>query len=478
MLEFHIPEPALSLHERGQSQTMRRRLPAFDIGPTSIEFGNYLCLAQRYGATDIQPPPTLHVKIGFTWASAPNEEAEDYGEAVISETINIPEGYRPKSGTVYASGLPNSSFDFSLAVGGVRVVEAPGAYDVNKEFELATIQAWPQGVPVSARVHGAGDNTMAVQVTLLCERTPEAVIAWQLRTWETLKAGYEAMTRKLALDMQQEALSRGLIELEAQRAESENRRIERAELQKWAIKAMRLKPQNFNAVEQVGDVQEVSPLEADLQAPIVRFFEDAFEWDHMSYFLYPYHWARRESWAMRNSADAVDATFKAFLEAGAARVIVPVTPGYEAKVQSFLDADPDSDELARISAPPPLTAPPDTLSPDIWVEILTDRKADLALGSGTLSVQQGSREIRISDDSNWRAGPRDLGRELYVAGDRYLIATVMDGQSIQLDHPYEGPTLGAAVYAAGSVPFGPPWTVNVPTTLVVLADNVSALKSI
>jgi hypothetical protein len=363
-------------------------------------------------------------------------------------------------------------------VGGVRIASESDNANINTTFEFPAVHAWPQGVPVSGRVHGAGDNTMAVQVTLLCERSAEAMVAWQIRTWEALKAGYEAMSRKLSQDMQQEAMVRDLIDFSSEGPSSENRRIERAELQKWAIKAMRLKPQNFNAVELVGDVQEISPLEADLQAPIVRFFEDSFEWEHMSYFLFPYHWARRESWAMRKAADAVDATFKAFLEAGAARVIVPVTPGFEAKVLSFLEADPAADELSRISAPPPLTSPADTLAPDIWVEILTDRKADLALGSGTLSVQQGAATVRISDDSNWRATTRDLGRELYIAGDRYLIASVIDEQTIRLDREFEGPTMVAAVYAAGSVPFGPPWTVNIPTTLVVLAENRAALEQL
>src|SRR5262249_40290051 len=161
--------------------------------------------------------------------------------------------------------------------------------------------------PVSGRVHGAWDGAMYVEATLTCERTPEAMDAWRLRTWSALRAGYEALERKAAPDEEEQAYQRSLLSpLIADKPAVENRQVERTELQKWAIKSMRLVPQNFNAVEQVGDLQEVSPVYADAQAPIVRFYEDAFEWKHMNYFLYPYHWARRASWRMRNAVNVVD----------------------------------------------------------------------------------------------------------------------------------------------------------------------------
>jgi hypothetical protein len=197
----------------------------------------------------------------------------------------------------------------------------------------------------------------------------------------------------------------------------------------------------------------------------------------MSYFLYPYHWARRESWPMRLAAQAVDAQFKAFLEAGAARVIVPVTPGYEAKVLSVLSPKNQADELTRILAKAPDTAPADD-EPfrDLWVELLTERNADAARGSGTLSVETGSDIAAISADSAWDADRNhDGGRELFIEGERYLVAEVVNERMLRLDRPYEGATDPAAIYATGSTPYGPPWTVNVPTTLVVLADNVTLL---
>lgn len=483
MIEFHIPEPAVSLLESHRQVASRKRLPPFDVGPQDVSWANYLCLAKRYRATDVQPPPPLYVTVGYNWASAPSEEADQYTEDTVSDLIAIPDGYRPVSGKVISSALNASSaseFDLFVAVGGIVVIRPPGAKFEERVFTLPAGVTWPNGLPVAARVHGHFDKTMAIQVVVNCVRTAEAYTNWQLRTWEALRAGYEALARQVALEEQQEALSReALIRAGAERAESENRRIERQELQKWAIKAMRLKPHNFNAIEQVGDYQEVSPLDADMQAPIVRMFEDAFEWDQMTYFLYPYYWARRESWGIRTGTEAIDPRFKAFLEAGAARVIVPVTPGFEAKVLAYLESDPADDELSRISALPPTDGVPQgTIFPSVWAEILTERHADLALGSGTLKVRKGETLVTINADSHWKAAARDVGRELYIAGERVVVREIVSEQSFHLEKPYPGADDDHAVYVAGSVPFGPPWTVNVPTSLVVLAGNRSTIENL
>jgi hypothetical protein len=488
MVEFHVPEPALSLHERAAAREVRKRLPPFDVSPAGIKTTDYMCLAQRYAASGVEPPPTQFIEVGWGWVAKLNEEIEGWGEDQFTDTINIPAGYRPMWAKVAWSGLQgkteNRAFNFAFSVAGASqgFDHAVLTYD-GVVLRLAGTADWPQGVPVSGRVHGTWDGAMYVQVKLFCERTEEALNKWRLQTWEALRAGYESLARKLAQDEQQQSFQRNLLgPAIAEGPAAENRRIERAELQKWAIKAMRLSPQNFNAVEQVGEFQEVSPAHAEVQAPIVRFYEDAFEWEHMNYLLFPYHWARRASWPMRNAARAVDPLHRAFLQAGAARVIVPVTPGFEDKVAWFLDpANKTPDELDRILAKPPASppAPSNDTFRDLWIEVLTDRKPDLARGSGTLDVESGNAGVTINGDSQWRVSKeRDLGRELYIGGNRYEVAAVTNDTTFDLDRPFEGTSNPGATYVAGSTPFGPPWTVNVPTSLVVLSENVPALKAV
>jgi hypothetical protein len=488
MIEFHVPEPALSLLEQASGAGRKRRLPPFDIGPSAVDGTNYLCLAQRYGAVDVEPPPPQFAHVGFGWVSTASEDLEQWAEDQFADTINVPAGYTPEWARVVWSALrgkqENREFNFAFAVGGISEPPADKEHTANTYngvvLQMPAGTTWPQGVPVSGRVHGAWDGAMYVQITLTCRRTAEAYDKWRIATWASLRAGYESLSRQLAQEEQAAAFQDQLLVTASPEGPAAiNRRIEREELQKWAIKSLRLVPQNFNAIEKVGERQEISPFHAEAEAPIVRFYENAFEWGHMNYFLYPYHWARRATWPMRNVIERVDPRFQAFLQAGAARVIVPVTPGYEDKVMSFLDPASEEDELGRILGPVREEAPQAGESPfrDIWLELLNAHKPDMARGSGTLKLTQGSDQAAINADSNWRASDRDKGREIVIDGEVYRVAEV-SGQGLTLDRPYEGESAEAAIYAAGSVPFGPAWTVNVPTTLVVLADNLPALRAI
>jgi hypothetical protein len=70
--------------------------------------------------------------------------------------------------------------------------------------------------------------------------------------------------------------------------------------------------------------------------PYVRFFEQAFEWEHIVYFFYPYFWGLKKAWNNRMLLDDVDPPFADFLRAGAVRVVVPVRPGFGAAVAHYL----------------------------------------------------------------------------------------------------------------------------------------------
>jgi hypothetical protein len=71
--------------------------------------------------------------------------------------------------------------------------------------------------------------------------------------------------------------------------------------------------------------------------PYVRFFEQAFEWEHLVYFFYPYFWGWKPAWHNRMLLDDIDPEFADFLRAGAARVVFPVRPGFEAAVIHYLE---------------------------------------------------------------------------------------------------------------------------------------------
>ena len=94
------------------------------------------------------------------------------------------------------------------------------------------------------------------------------------------------------------------------------------------------------------------------------------------YLFYPYYWGRKSNWLDRSQLQDVDPQFAEFLKAGAARVVLPVRPGFETAVAHFLDTGEIWD-----GADPPL------LSSPLYVSIIQEiKERDLAPG---VEVAQG-----------------------------------------------------------------------------------------
>ncbi|HFU7058053.1 TPA: hypothetical protein ACGN81_005144 [Bacillus cereus] len=62
---------------------------------------------------------------------------------------------------------------------------------------------------------------------------------------------------------------------------------------------------------------------------LVRFINDAIDWDSTMYFLYSYFWDIPDSWDNISTIQHPDATRQAFLRAGSARVVLTVRKGWE-----------------------------------------------------------------------------------------------------------------------------------------------------
>jgi hypothetical protein len=75
----------------------------------------------------------------------------------------------------------------------------------------------------------------------------------------------------------------------------------------------------------------------DKYTALAKFMEQAFEWEIMDYTFYPYYWANRKSWQEFYLSESLDPLFRSFLQAGMARIIVTVKPGFENAVQFFLE---------------------------------------------------------------------------------------------------------------------------------------------
>jgi hypothetical protein len=84
------------------------------------------------------------------------------------------------------------------------------------------------------------------------------------------------------------------------------------------------------------DYPEFDCCEAIRDGSYVQFIEQAFEWKLITYLFYPYFWGRKCNWKKIYQLEDVDPLFLGFLQAGYARVVVPVRLGYESAILRFL----------------------------------------------------------------------------------------------------------------------------------------------
>lgn len=86
----------------------------------------------------------------------------------------------------------------------------------------------------------------------------------------------------------------------------------------------------------------------------------------------------------------------------------------------YLEADPDVDELVRLDGPPTNDMPSGTAFEDLWLELLTERQADTARGSGSLIADRRTRDrCRTGQRGQHLAGGGARSGATLHRGERY-----------------------------------------------------------
>jgi hypothetical protein len=153
-----------------------------------------------------------------------------------------------------------------------------------------------------------------------------------MRAYLKLKSEYDELVAAAA--------TRAAIEIQG-RNTLQNRLIEQTELKKGAISMLLASqfdafghslmltapPENAPAIDFAA---------AQSERDAIQFFEQAFEWTASTYVFYPYFWGSHSRWVASSQIEDTDPVFAAFLGSGAARVVVPVRPGFEQIVLHYL----------------------------------------------------------------------------------------------------------------------------------------------
>ncbi len=349
LFDIMLPEPAAFLlyalgNQPKAGAALVKPVP-FELKPTDISEWNYTYYVKQYEVVGVEPPPQPYISVAKVLEGA---GAKDGSTKTLE--IAIKDGYQAIHVSVRQSfTMSNASASMDVIVGEWihRFTQSDGwAWSYTLSNEVGS-------VPV-AIVTGAGVEVFADAFEIHCQRTPRALDEWRLKTHTSILQAYQKQLR----DYEEK-----LAALETQTAQQvfgrnplDNERLIRTELKKGTVSVLTAQHYElFGAivVSQPEGYPQPDLAEADAEGRYIRFFEQAFEWEQMMFFYYPYFWGRKPNWVKAALLQDTDPLFAEFIKAGAARVVVSVRPGFESAVGHFLE----SGELWDGGDLPPITSP-------------------------------------------------------------------------------------------------------------------------
>ncbi len=497
------------------------------LTPSDLQPENYMCFVGMYNVKNVNAPSPRYVKLSDVLKyKIDNTGSKPVVFAETNDSFKAPEGYLPKAVSYLIAGGNSHSAttksdghdDIVLAVitigdrkvyryykseigkvGGQdfwpdkeQVIEWGnplstretdfGSYAVGElagAFPVDPSNADPEDNPNVVKVSLTGHTTLplsiSVHYSVLCERSAARFQQWQIETFNAILDAYLTLKQEYDSSQQGQDLA-SLVNIQG-RNPLLNREVEKRELKKFSISLLTGQQfESFNAMEQdyVSQIPQINLLDAAAEGTFVRFFEQALEWRHLTYVLYPYFWGNKNGWGETVTLQDTDPIFEQFLQAGYARVWVPVRPGFERVIAHYITCggEPWAEHDAPLCGDGPAESEPVIAMID---EIKEQLGADFESRPGTLALENG-KALAVGSGTDFSAN--DVDREILIALKTYRIVAVDEAaQEIRLGEPYPGPDADAAHFAVGVKFVGEPWVVQVPTNLVYLEDGTSLIST-
>ena len=347
MFEFMIPEPA-KLHRLATAATVTETLTA-PVDPRRADAP--WTMADSKSATVVQlqhwasiynvkltelTDTTKKFTTGVQWIKLNGDNGYKH------LTIDIPANYQASHVKMWygfernrggGSALSTSNFSGGMAYFPNLITSIDDVTDFS-----------PQNVTGSYDFVYQGSNIDSVNFNfeITCKLSDAYMNAWKQENFDAIiKAYQEAYT---AFEEKKKELAANAKEQEETNKEKLSnfyRDMERVILKHNCIAFLlqdysALGKNLTNGAKAMQDFSIILDNNLDQYTALAKFMEQAFEWTIMQYTFYPYYWANREEWQNMYLSESADPLFRSFLQAGMARVIVTVNPGFEDAVQFFL----------------------------------------------------------------------------------------------------------------------------------------------
>ena len=334
ILDVVLPEPAafylFSLVKSPPEGTLivKPEAPSFGnvpLAPSNITRLNYQDYIRKYGVTGVPEPPPQFITVSYN-DSKDGSTKDDYARA---SKIPLPDKYE-----AYAASVAN---DTSLASTGsphARIYIGDGVFTVIGGWQYAGfVKRREKEIAVAVHYRNAFNFSLGIDV--YCELTKEGLIAWQQKVYDAIMEAYRNQLAEYEEKLATVAIQRGQNTIPGADPAT-NATIIQEELRKLCIQLMTKHDAPGLDSFQAGEPPLIDPDKVCDNGSVIRFFEHGIEWNNLSYVMYPYFWGRKVRWADAVQLTGNDNSFTAFLKAGAARVQLPVRPGFEAVVGYYL----------------------------------------------------------------------------------------------------------------------------------------------
>ncbi|MEW2332178.1 hypothetical protein AB0880_30805 [Micromonospora chersina] len=330
LYDVMVPEPGAQLIEafrRSRAEAVEIVEPVpFSVQPEQLRPDTYQPFVTLYGATGIKPPPQPFTSEAYDFHTGGEESSQEFTD---STRIKVPDGYRAVQASVGVVTTIWDGWSVDVVVG--RRAHRFGAG--SPWVWITDLDGETGNVPFALTTDKVGHIACAVEVT--CVATSHAMAVWQHETHAQLVEAYRSRLSEYEAKLATvEATAPPVI---VSREAYRNRATMVDELKRMCVTL--LTEQHFDLFDATTAGPDGLPRtrfdQAGLEGAYVRFFEQAFEWENMSWVCYPYFWGRRSVWLERLDIRDGDLEFEDFLKAGYARLVLPVRPGFESAVDHF-----------------------------------------------------------------------------------------------------------------------------------------------
>ncbi len=319
MIEFVVPEPAFFfLHslindpppnvllEEPQKPSkidlngIRRPLSPKDITPDE-----YQKFVAEYQVVGVPGPYEASKTYSDSQNVSEDKEINNRRNKILTHSgvIEIDDGYEVEFAEVgILWGAIDESDDLrqfaKFSIGGQL---APISDFTDGRFVIPLDQAdrISESISYAFNLHEGVAFSLSVQVR--CKLKDEKFKEWQQAVYDLIIENYNR--QKTAFEDKLAALAFVEPASSERRNPIENRQLERTELKKLAIMLLKETPKiGFSSVSEsfFGSLPELD-IEKTVEAgPEIRFLENAFEWNNMTYIFYPYFWGRESKWGQRD----------------------------------------------------------------------------------------------------------------------------------------------------------------------------------